>query len=160
MLDEVSVWTKNLSRMCRWRGRSRGKLQKNGVDDCGYTISNSQMCSQGFLFQKFLGKTPYNFVGNEGLYMIGKGMRQTHFKKLQVVSFVSHSLLGLSCEVTREIQPSMRLFKFQHVLLTWPFVSWHSRASHELVMKSPSSQIFTKLSHTTLTLNPTKNTGK
>ena len=51
------------------------KLQKNGVDDYGYTISNSQVSSQGFLSQKFLGKTPYyNFVGNEGLYSIGKGM--------------------------------------------------------------------------------------
>ena len=25
-MDEVSVWAKNLSRMCRWRGRSKGKL--------------------------------------------------------------------------------------------------------------------------------------
>ena len=80
-LDEVSVWAKNLSKMCRQRGRSREKLQRNGVDDYGYTISNSQMCSQGFLSQKFIGKTPYNFVGIESLYMIGKGMRQTHFKK-------------------------------------------------------------------------------
>ena len=35
-----------------------------------------------FSLQKFIGKTPYNFVGIESLYMIGKGMRQTHFKKL------------------------------------------------------------------------------
>ena len=25
-LDEVSVWAKNLSMMCRWRGKSREKL--------------------------------------------------------------------------------------------------------------------------------------
>ena len=90
-LDEVSVWAKNLSKMCRQRGRSREKLQRNGVDDYGYTISNSQMCSQGFLSQKFIGKIPYNFVGIESLYMIGKGMRQTYFKKFQVVSFAGHS---------------------------------------------------------------------
>ena len=34
-----------------------------------------------FSLKSFLEKNPYNFVGNEGLYMIGKGMRQTHFKK-------------------------------------------------------------------------------
>ena len=27
-LDEISVWAKNLSRICNWRGRSRGKLRK------------------------------------------------------------------------------------------------------------------------------------
>ena len=31
---------------------------------------------------KFLAKTPYSFVGNEGLYKVDKGMRYTHFKKL------------------------------------------------------------------------------
>ena len=148
-LDEVSVWAKNLSKMCRQGGRSREKLQRNGVDDYGYTISNSQMCSQGFLSQKFIGKTPYNFVGIESLYMIGKGMRQTHFKKLQVVSFVGHSRLGLSHEVTRKIQHETLqiLACASHVAL---------RASCELVVKSSSSQIFTKLSHTTLTFNHTK----
>ena len=42
---EVCVWTKNLSRMYNWRGRSRGKLKRNGVDDCGFTIANSQVYS-------------------------------------------------------------------------------------------------------------------
>ena len=42
-LGEVSVWVKNLSRMCTWRGRSRGKLKRNCVDDCGFTISNSRV---------------------------------------------------------------------------------------------------------------------
>ena len=37
------------------------------------------------------GKTSYNFVGNVGLYSVGKGMRKTHFKKLQVVGFAGHS---------------------------------------------------------------------
>ena len=27
-LGEVSIWNKNLSRMCNWRGRSRGKLKR------------------------------------------------------------------------------------------------------------------------------------
>ena len=39
-LSEVSVWTKNLSRMCNWRGRSRGKLKRNCIDYYGFTISN------------------------------------------------------------------------------------------------------------------------
>ena len=29
-----------------------------------------------------------------------------------------------SCEVTCEIQPGKRLFRFQHVLLTWPFTDY------------------------------------
>ena len=50
-LGEVSVWVKNLSMM--------------------FTIFS----------QKFLGKTPYNFVGNMGLYSVGKGMRKKKKKK-------------------------------------------------------------------------------
>ena len=60
--------------MCKWRGRSIGNFRGNGVDDCGYTISNSKVFGWGFLSQKFLGKTHYNFMGNEGLYSISKGM--------------------------------------------------------------------------------------
>ena len=44
-LGEVSVWVKNLSRICKWKGKSRGKLKGNCVDDCEFTISNSQMYS-------------------------------------------------------------------------------------------------------------------
>ena len=57
ILGEVSVQAKNLSRICKWRDRSRGNLQRNVVDDCGFTISNSQVYSQSFLSQKFIGKT-------------------------------------------------------------------------------------------------------
>ena len=85
-----------------------------------------------FSLKSSFGKTPYNFVGNVGLYSVGKGMRKTHFKKLQAVGFVGHSQLNLSREVTREIQSGMRLFRFQHVLLTWPFSGCHSRANHEI----------------------------
>ena len=145
-IGEISVWVKNLSRMCKWRGRSRGKLQRNGVEDCGFTISKSQVYSQGFLSHEFLRKTPNNFVNNVGLYSIGKGMRKTYFKNLQVVSFASHSRLGLSHEVTHEIQPGMRLFKFQHVFLMWPFTSCHSQASCKI-------SVFINL-HQTLTHNP------
>ena len=65
-----------------------------------------------FFFQKFIGKTPYNFVGNEGLYKVDKGMRYTYFKKLQAVSFAGYSRLALSRKVTREIQHGMSLFRF------------------------------------------------
>ena len=69
------------------------------------------------------------------------------------MSFAGHLRLGLSREMTHKIYPGMRLFRFQHVLLTWPFTGYplssHSRTSL-------SSQVFTKLSHSTLTLNPTK----
>ena len=44
-----------------------------------------------FSLQKFIEKTPYNFVGNESLYKFDKGMRYTHFKKLHAVSFASYS---------------------------------------------------------------------
>ena len=145
-LGEISVWAKNFSMMCRWRSRSRGKLQRYGVDDCGYTISNSQVYSQGFLSQNFLGKTPYNFMDNAGLYSVGKGMRKNTLKEHQTMSFTGYSRLGLSRKETREIQPSMRLFRFQHVLLMWPFTSCQSQASYKL-------SFFNNL-HQTLTHNP------
>ena len=54
------------------------------------------MFGLGFLFQKFLVKIPYssyNFVGNEGLYSVGKGMRKgTHKTISQRVSWVTHDL--------------------------------------------------------------------
>ena len=78
---------------------------RNCVDSCGFTVSNSQVYCQGFLSQKFLGKTPYNFVGNVSLYSVGKGMRKSTLKQLQAESFASHSRLSLSREVTHEIQP-------------------------------------------------------
>ena len=31
----------------------------------------------------FIGKTPYNFVGNVGLYNVGKGMRESKLKKFK-----------------------------------------------------------------------------
>ena len=44
-------------------------------------------------------------MGNEGLYSVGKGMRKNTLKKLQAESFEGHLQLGLSREVTCEIQP-------------------------------------------------------
>ena len=40
-LGKVSVWAMNLSMMCNWKGRSKGKLKRNSVNDCEFTISNS-----------------------------------------------------------------------------------------------------------------------
>ena len=129
-LGQVSVWTKNFLRMCRWRGRSKGKLQRNGVDDCGYTISNSQVCRQGFLSQNFLRKTLYNFVGNEGLYSVGKNIKKSTLKKLQAESFADHSRLGLSREVTCEIQPGIETLQI-------PTCAFHV-AFHGLALASQS----------------------
>jgi len=54
-----------------------------------------------FSLKSFL--TPYNFVGNEGLYNVGKGMGKGTLKKLQAKSFAGHLRLGLSHEGTGEI---------------------------------------------------------
>ena len=87
-------------------------------------------------------------------------MRKTHFKKVQVVSFVGHSRLGLSREVTREIQPGKNCSDssicFSRDLL---------RVVHPRVNRKPVANFtfFTNF-HQTLTLNPyiksNKNTGK
>ena len=42
-LGEISVWVKNLSRMQRWRDRSRGKPRENVQMIVGLKISNSQV---------------------------------------------------------------------------------------------------------------------
>ena len=44
-------------------------------------------------------------MGNEGLYSVGKGIRKGTLKNNQAKSFAGHSRLGLSREVTHEIQP-------------------------------------------------------
>ena len=44
-------------------------------------------------------------MGNEGLHRVGKGIRKGTLKKLQAKSFAGYSQLGLSHEVTYEIQP-------------------------------------------------------
>ena len=51
-------------------------------------------------------------MGNEGLYNVGKEWEKSHSKKQHAVGFTGHSQLGLSHEVTHEIQPGMRLFRF------------------------------------------------
>ena len=43
-------------------------------------------------------------MGNESLYSVGKGMRKSTLKKLQAESFKGRLWLGLSREVTCEIQ--------------------------------------------------------
>ena len=74
-LGEVSVQTKNLSRICNWRGKSR--------------ISNSQVYCQGF-FSKSLS---YNFVGNVSLYSMGKEIKKAQLKSSkQRVSWVTRKL--------------------------------------------------------------------
>ena len=103
-----------------------------------------------------LSKALYNFVDNVGLNSVSKEMRKTHFKKVQAMSFTGHSWLGLSHKVNHEIQPNMRLFIFQHVILTWPFAGYPLASQSRT---SLSSQVFTKLSHSTLTLNLTKILG-
>ena len=77
----------------------------------------------------------------------------------QRVSWVTRDLTWIT-KLLAKSNLAKRLFKFQHVLVTWPFASWHSWASRELVTNSSSSQKFTNLSHITLTLYPTKNIGK
>lgn len=55
-VGEVSVWAKNLSKMCRWKCKSRWKLQKNDVKDCKKNNSNSQVFGQGFSLKSFFRK--------------------------------------------------------------------------------------------------------
>ena len=45
-----------------------------------------------------------HFMGNEGVYSVGKGMRKDTLKNNQSESFAGHSRLGLSREVTHEIK--------------------------------------------------------
>ena len=129
--------------MCRWRGKSKGKLQRNGVNNCGYTISNSQVFNQGFLSQNFLGKTPHNFVDNEGLYSVGKGMRKSTLKRLQVESFAGHLRLGLSREVTHEIQPGKETLQIlactSHVAFCGLALMSQLQASHKFFIFTESS---------------------
>ena len=118
------------------------------------------MFDYGFLSQKFIVKTPCSilyFVGNEGLYSVGKGMRKDT-QNNQVESFAGYSRLGLNCEwlaksslpITFQIQSCA-----SHVAC---FMGWHSRASGLLVAKSSSSQNLHQTLHmyTTLTLYLTK----
>ena len=69
-LDVVSVWDINLSRIQRWRGRSKGKLQGNVQMIMGITISNSQVYFLGFLSEKH----SLQYVGNKGIYSVGKDL--------------------------------------------------------------------------------------
>ena len=92
-LGEVSVWAKNLSMMYKWGGWSRGKPRENVQMIIGMTISNSQVFCQGFFSEKY----SLHFVGNEGIYSIGKefGKVLFHFAK-QRVSWVPHKMAFLT----------------------------------------------------------------
>ena len=102
-----------------------------------------------FSLKNFFGKTPfififYNFVGNEGLYSIGKGMWKGTLKFIrQTVSWVTRKLAWVAND--SQNLAWQRLFKFQHVLLTWPFYELvftsQSQASHEFFIFTESSPI-------------------
>ena len=53
----------------------------------GLQSSNSQVFCSGFLSKSLLTIS----WGNVDLYIVGKEMRKTHFKKFQVESFTGHS---------------------------------------------------------------------
>ena len=101
-----------------------------------------------------------HFVGNEGLYSIGKDLRKGTLKSNQAESFMGHSRLGLSCEWPAKSNLSKTLqipACASHVAY---FAGWHSRASRKLVAKLSFSHNL----HQTLTHNPYikshKNIGK
>ena len=89
-------------------------------------------------------------MGNEGLYSVDKGMRKSTLKKLQAESFVGHSWLGLSSEMTHEIQPGKETLQIlacaSHLAFPGLAFASQSRASHEFF-------IFTKF-HQSLTHKP------
>ena len=113
-----------------------------------------------FSLKIFLGKLLTISWVMRAYIVLVKVWEKAHLKSSkQRVSRVTHDL----AQVVKWLPKSSlakRLFQFQHVLLMWPFTGWHSRASLELISNSSSSQSFTNLSHTTLTLNPTKIIGK
>ena len=84
-------------------------------------------------------------MGNEGLYSIGKGMRKSTLKKLQAKSFAGHSWLGLSREVTREIQPGNVTLQIpacaSHVAFQQLAVANQLQASCEFFILTESSSI-------------------
>ena len=122
------------------------------------------MFDYGFLSHKFLWKTPcFNFVGNKGLYSIGKGIEKTHLKLL------GREFRGSLATWPKSRSDSQnpvwqRFFKFKHELLMWPFrelafVS-QSRAGCELVTNSSFSQnLHQALTHNSY-IKSHKNTGK
>ena len=50
----------------------------------GKTISNSQVFGQGFFVKNYFKKYSFfflHFMGNEGLYIVGKELEKSHSKK-------------------------------------------------------------------------------
>ena len=64
-MDEVSVWAKNRSRMCRLRGRSRRNFREMVQIIIGKQSLTLKYC-QGFLSDQ----SPYDFVSNKDLYIV------------------------------------------------------------------------------------------
>ena len=86
------------------------------------------------------------FVGNEGLYSVGKKWEKSHSKKQQTVSVVSLATWPKS-QVTHEIQPANDSSNFSMCFSYDLFYGSQKPLIHKF---------FTKLSHTGLKLNPTK----
>ena len=88
-LGEVSAWAKNLSRICNWRGRSRGKLIE---------IVQMIMGLQSLTLKCIAEKSPYTFMSNVGLCSVCKNqplflLRTNHIRTKYIRQNYNVSLL-------------------------------------------------------------------
>ena len=85
---EVSVQDKNLSRICNWKGKSRGKLREIVQMIVGLQ-SLTFKCIFRVLFESLFTISQVMWD-----YIVCKEMRKALFKNIQAKSFVSHLRFG------------------------------------------------------------------
>ena len=115
----------------------------------GITISNSQVSFLGFS----LWKHSLQFVGNKGIYSVGKDLVKQNFTFCQTESFVTTSQAGLTCETLAKTSNLAWLFIFHscalHVTLSQVSFSRDTRENHLFILWSLS---LNTLSHSSLTI--------
>ena len=127
----------------------------------GITISNSQVYFLGF----FSEKHSLQFVDNKSIYIVRKDMVKQNITFCQTETFIGPSRVSLTHETLAKNSVWHNSSSSSHVLNTWLFSQVRfSRDSHEPVTKSTCSSfeawIFTDLSHSFLTIEPTYIQGK
>ena len=110
----------------------------------------------GSTFHTLSKVSSLHFVCNMGLYSVGKEWEKSHSKKQQAMSFASHSQLSLSYKSLLKSSLSRTL---QISACTSHMACSMGQQSRAKSRKPLLHRFFTKLSRTTLTLNPTKIQG-
>ena len=127
-MGEVSVWAKNHSRMCRWRGRSEGNFREMVQTIVGKQSLTLKCLARVFSLKIFLEKLLVLLTISwvKRVYIVLVKVYEKAHLKTSGREFCRSLATWLELQTTRKIQPSKDSSNSNMCFLCGIFVGWHS----------------------------------